>query len=84
LQASGQAGLWEVAGLTLMLMVLRLDDHPDLAIAGSRAPAPTSSNQAPVTMKTNDDIIPRPTAYRPQAPPKKRTTAPACSTIRHA
>jgi hypothetical protein len=45
-----------------MLMVLRLGDHPDLALAGSRAPTPTSSNQAPVTMKTNDDIIPTPTA----------------------
>ena len=62
LQASGQTGLRAVAGWTPMLMVLRLDDHPDLALACSRAPTPTSSNQAPVTMKTNDDIIPRPTA----------------------
>src|SRR6266568_2096133 len=53
-----------------------------VAVEASSSPTPTSNSQAPDTMKTNDDIIPSPTRYRPQAPPKKRTTAPACSTTR--
>src|SRR6266568_1391112 len=53
-----------------------------VAVEASSSPTPTSNSQAPDTMKTNDDIIPSPTRYRPHAPPKKRTTAPACSTTR--
>src|SRR2546427_367760 len=40
----------------------RFDVHPDLTAAVSFDPIPTSSSHAPVTMKMNDDIMPRPTA----------------------
>jgi hypothetical protein len=62
-RCAGKRAMIYNATIAFILRVPDLDPdyESDLALAASSVPTPTSSNQAPLTMKTNEDIIPRPT-----------------------